>query len=60
MATSCIADIHGRGKVPTVVGGTNYYVESLLFENISTPKDIYEHEMQLISQMNQAGTPKKV
>lgn len=60
MATSCIADIHGRGKVPTVVGGTNYYVESLLFENISAPKDIYEHEMQLISQMNQPGTPKKV
>jgi len=35
MAAACIAEIQGRGKLPTVVGGTNYYIESLLFQNIS-------------------------
>lgn len=33
LALACIEDIHKRGKVPVITGGTNYYIESLLFEN---------------------------
>ena len=31
-ALTCIREIAARGKVPIVVGGTNYYVEALMFE----------------------------
>lgn len=30
MAKACMADIHARGKVPVVAGGTGLYVDSLL------------------------------
>ena len=33
LALACIEDIHSRGKVPVITGGTNYYIEALLFEN---------------------------
>ncbi|EDO39856.1 predicted protein [Nematostella vectensis] len=32
MALPLIEEIKGRGKIPIVVGGTNYYIESLLWE----------------------------
>ncbi|CDW87769.1 trna mitochondrial [Stylonychia lemnae] len=32
MALECIRDIQARGKIPIVVGGTNYYIESLVYE----------------------------
>lgn len=32
MATQAVEEIVGRGKLPIVVGGTNYYIEGLLFE----------------------------
>eukprot|EP00834_Sanchytrium_tribonematis_P001542 NODE_39_length_35218_cov_0.479655.p5 type:complete len:413 gc:universal NODE_39_length_35218_cov_0.479655:28629-27391(-) len=32
-ADKIIQDIHNRGKVPIVVGGTNYYIQMLLFGN---------------------------
>ena len=28
-----IDDIHNRGKIPIVVGGTHYYLQTLLFNN---------------------------
>lgn len=31
-ALSIIDDIHKKSKVPVIVGGTNYYIESLLFD----------------------------
>jgi tRNA dimethylallyltransferase len=31
LAIPAIADIHSRHKFPIVVGGTNYYIEGLLF-----------------------------
>ncbi|CDR39908.1 CYFA0S04e00452g1_1 [Cyberlindnera fabianii] len=40
-AISTINDIHSRGKLPIIVGGTHYYLNSLLFTNKtikSTPK----------------------
>lgn len=32
MATKCIEDIHGRGKLPMVVGGTGLYINSLVYD----------------------------
>ena len=32
LALPAIADIHSRHKLPIVVGGTNYYIEGLLFD----------------------------
>jgi tRNA dimethylallyltransferase len=29
-----IDDIHARGRLPVLVGGTNFYIESLLFHNL--------------------------
>ena len=33
LALKTIDDIHGRGKVPVICGGTNYYIESLMFRD---------------------------
>ena len=33
MARSCIADITGRGKLPILVGGTGFYIKSLVYDN---------------------------
>eukprot|EP00349_Pseudokeronopsis_sp_Brazil_P005151 CAMPEP_0202968090 /NCGR_PEP_ID=MMETSP1396-20130829/13211_1 /ASSEMBLY_ACC=CAM_ASM_000872 /TAXON_ID= /ORGANISM="Pseudokeronopsis sp., Strain Brazil" /LENGTH=125 /DNA_ID=CAMNT_0049693949 /DNA_START=157 /DNA_END=534 /DNA_ORIENTATION=+ len=33
MALEKVDEVRARGKVPVVVGGTNYYIESILFEN---------------------------
>lgn len=27
-----VEDIKGRGKVPVIVGGTNYYLQTLLYD----------------------------
>jgi len=32
MALEVIDDIQSRGKVPIICGGTNYYIEGLLFK----------------------------
>jgi hypothetical protein len=32
-ATAAVEDVCRRGKVPVVVGGTNYYIEALLFRD---------------------------
>ena len=37
MAVQVIEDIHKRGKLPIVCGGTNYYIESLIFEDMVQP-----------------------
>lgn len=37
-ASKCIADIHSRGKLPFIVGGTGLYVDSLL-NNVSFSDD---------------------
>ena len=31
LALKTIEDIHQRGKIPVICGGTNYYIESLMF-----------------------------
>jgi tRNA dimethylallyltransferase len=30
--TAFIADIHGRGRIPTIVGGTGLYIESVVYD----------------------------
>lgn len=32
-ANKAIEDIHARGKIPIIVGGTHYYLQTLLFNN---------------------------
>lgn len=32
MALETMKQIHDSGKIPIVCGGTNYYIESLMFE----------------------------
>lgn len=32
-ANAAIDDIHNRGKIPIIIGGTHYYLQSLLFNN---------------------------
>lgn len=36
MALDKIGEVMSRGRLPIVVGGTNYYIESLLFEDQET------------------------
>lgn len=38
-AGDAIQDIHSRGKLPIIVGGTHYYLNSLLFSNKTIVKD---------------------
>lgn len=34
LADTAVEDIHKRGKVPVVVGGTHYYIESLIWRKL--------------------------
>lgn len=45
-ATAIAKDIYGRGKIPIIVGGTGFYIKSLLyglFEAPAIPKDIRDN-----------------
>ena len=42
MALPIIQDITKRGKVPIVVGGTNYYIESLLWEILVSDENVID------------------
>lgn len=47
-ANKAIEDIHARGKVPIIIGGTHYYLQNLLFTNktvgdtLNMPKEVRE------------------
>ncbi|KAJ3145370.1 hypothetical protein HDU89_007124 [Geranomyces variabilis] len=45
-ALRTISEIHARGRIPILVGGTNYYVQSILFENriIATSSSSADHD----------------
>lgn len=32
MASIVMMDLHANNKIPIIVGGTNYYIETLLFD----------------------------
>ncbi|CAI6332664.1 unnamed protein product [Periconia digitata] len=42
-AVQTIEDIHGRGKLPILVGGTHYYTQSLLFKDAILEKQETEY-----------------
>ncbi len=44
-ASSCIADIHSRGLLPVVCGGTGLYVDTLL-NNVKLSEDSYDEELR--------------
>ncbi|KAI3661675.1 hypothetical protein MP638_002927 [Amoeboaphelidium occidentale] len=46
-ATNTIKDIHGRGKIPVIVGGTHYYIQSLLFNDHHVPEPTERTEAEL-------------
>lgn len=43
-ATQAIADIHSKGKIPIVIGGTHYYLQNLLFNNKTLGEKEYSTE----------------
>lgn len=45
-ASNCIADIHSRGKLPFIVGGTGLYVDSLL-NNINFSEEQRDEKLSL-------------
>lgn len=50
-ANQAIADIHSRGKVPIIVGGTHYYLQSMLFDNKTVAhekKEITPEQAQIL------------
>lgn len=44
-ASDCIADIHSRGLLPVVCGGTGLYVDTLL-NNVKLSEDSYDEELR--------------
>ena len=59
-ASKCIADIHSRGKLPFIVGGTGLYVDSLL-NNVSFSDDKRDEEycLELRKIAEEHGTDRK-
>ncbi|ORY72057.1 putative tRNA isopentenyltransferase [Pseudomassariella vexata] len=50
-ASKLIREIRSRGKLPIVVGGTHYYVSSLLFENsLVDSRDLDDAESKYVTQ----------
>ena len=51
-ANLAIEDIHSRGKVPIIVGGTHYYLQTLLFNNKTMDKkkerELNDTELELL------------
>lgn len=45
LAAECINDIHARGKLPVVAGGTGLYIDTLL-KNIVLAKDSYDEKVR--------------
>lgn len=46
-ATAIIREIVARGKLPIIVGGTHYYVQSLLFESSLATADLEHQSVRL-------------
>ena len=46
-----IADIHERGKVPVIAGGTNYYIEGILWDFLISSKGSMDSDSQLRAEL---------
>ena len=55
-ADAAIAEIHGRGALPLVVGGTGLYLKALLFGLCRMPEIEPEIRIQLESRLEQEGS----
>jgi len=51
LAQKCIQDIHARGKVPLLVGGSGLYIDSVLYNFHFSPKANAEYR-SILEQMN--------
>lgn len=56
MAGECIKDIHSRGKLPVVVGGTGLYIDTLL-NNVRLTEDSFDEALRakLIKRVEEEG-----
>ena len=54
LALKSIEEIHARGKIPIIAGGTNYYIEALLFEQSQKVSN------DIISQIHKEGCEHQV
>lgn len=45
MAGECIREIHARGKLPVIVGGTGLYIDTLL-NNVKLTEDSFDEELR--------------
>lgn len=57
LAHKAIADIHARGKMPILVGGTGLYIDSLL-QNLTFAEEKNDHSVRqaLLKEANEKGT----
>ncbi|WP_081092413.1 tRNA (adenosine(37)-N6)-dimethylallyltransferase MiaA [Peribacillus simplex] len=55
-ANACIEDIHGRGKLPIIVGGTGLYIQSVIYDYqfSEAPSDL-EYREGLEKQIRESG-----
>lgn len=56
MAGECIKDIHSRGKLPVIVGGTGLYIDTLL-NNVRLTEDSFDEALRakLIKRVEEEG-----
>lgn len=45
-ANNAIEDIHSRGKIPIIIGGTHYYLQNLLFNNKTVGESINKSKIK--------------
>lgn len=52
MAKAAMADIHARGRIPILVGGTGFYIQSILYDIDFTENEAdtaYRHELEQLA-----------
>ncbi len=52
MAKAAMADIHARGRIPILVGGTGFYIQSILYDIDFTENEAdtnYRHELEKLA-----------
>jgi tRNA delta(2)-isopentenylpyrophosphate transferase len=50
VAIKTISELHAAGKIPLIVGGTNYYIESILFNDYDISEQINLEEAEKLHQ----------
>jgi len=52
MASAAIGDIHKRGKLPILAGGTGFYINSVVYEDVLSPDstDDIQYRIELMKQ----------